>query len=246
MISPFLLLNPYPDEQLSIPPLLNLFHFDICTYLSMFSCSSSDFLCIILQNNYIFHSWQLITRYISEYFQAWRERWTDLQWAINIKTVLPRGVSGDVYNLADCILQQAVVGSGANQLALSYLKHSLSAQLVSHAAVLQSLSKYTQFHKNHCVASLLEFLEGMLLGMTCSGKPEETVLACALLSIVGWLLQVLQHCRGTQQLVEKAVFLIQTLLNDEFYVAMICLARYIDAGRHIYVDICCLVCCQRD
>lgn len=64
--------------------------------------------------------------------------------------------------------------------------------------------------------------------MICSGKPEETVLSCALLSIVGWLLQVLQHCRGSQQLVEKAVSLVQSLLNDEFYVAMICLARYID------------------
>lgn len=164
--------------------------------------------------------------------RAWRERWTDLQWGINIKTVLPRGVSGDVYNLADCILQQAVVGSGANQLALSYLKHSLSSQLVSHAAVLQRISKYSQLQKTHCVYSLLEFLEGSLPGITCCGKAEETVLATALLSVACWLLQVLQCCSNTAQLVEKAASLLKTLLASDFYVAMMCIARYSDPGTY--------------
>ncbi|XP_076263468.1 mediator complex subunit 24 isoform X3 [Rhynchophorus ferrugineus] len=160
--------------------------------------------------------------------RAWRERWTDLQWGINIKTVLPRGVSGDVYNLADCILQQAVVGTGANQLVLSYLRHSLSSQLVSHAAVLTRISKYSQLSKVHCVSSLLEFLEGMLPGVTCCGKPEETVLATAILSAALWLLNILQQCRDATYLIQKATELLKILLTDDFYISMICLAKYND------------------
>lgn len=154
--------------------------------------------------------------------RAWRERWSDVQWGINIKTVLPRGVSGDVYNLADCILQQAVVGSGANQLVLSYLKHSLSAQLVSHAAVLSRVAKFSQFHKTHCVSSLLDFLEGMLPGITCCGKSEETKLAGSVLATTIWLLEVVQN---VPELAKKSVSIMQSLLSDKFYMAMMCLAR---------------------
>ncbi|XP_072761073.1 mediator of RNA polymerase II transcription subunit 24-like [Anoplolepis gracilipes] len=178
--------------------------------------------------------------------RAWRERWTDLQWGINIKTILPRGVSGDVHNLADCILQQALVGPGPNQLVLSYLKHSLSSQLVSYAAVLQRISKYDAFHKPHCILSLLEFLESIQVGITCRGKPEEDLLAAAVLSIVQWLLQCYLHALTkapqnnpltsySSELLDKPASILQQVLNSDFLCAMMYLAKYDD--KDLYVDV---------
>ncbi|XP_066251018.1 mediator of RNA polymerase II transcription subunit 24 [Euwallacea similis] len=169
--------------------------------------------------------------------RAWRERWTDLQWGINVKTVLPRGVSGDVYNLADCIIDQVVVGAGANQLALSYLRHSLSAQLISHAAVLRRLSKYEQYNNTHCFASLLEFLEDMLPGVTCFGKSEEIELARSIVVITTWLLNILYHCRSDKILTQKVNQLLKRILSDDFYVSMMCLAKHSeDAIRKSEID----------
>ncbi|XP_070165169.1 mediator of RNA polymerase II transcription subunit 24-like isoform X2 [Polyergus mexicanus] len=178
--------------------------------------------------------------------RAWRERWTDLQWGINIKTILPRGVSGDVYNLADCILQQALVGPGPNQLVLSYLKHSLSSQLVSYAAVLQRISKYDAFHKPHCILSLLEFLESIQVGITCRGKPEEDLLAAAVLSIVHWLLQCYLHTLTkapqnnpliphSSELIDKPASILKQMLNSDFMCAMMYLAKYDD--KDLYIDV---------
>ncbi|XP_018398355.1 PREDICTED: mediator of RNA polymerase II transcription subunit 24-like [Cyphomyrmex costatus] len=178
--------------------------------------------------------------------RAWRERWTDLQWGINIKTILPRGVSGDVYNLADCILQQALVGPGPNQLVLSYLKHSLSSQLVSYAAVLQRISKYDAFYKPYCIVSLLEFLESIRVGITCRGKPEEDLLAAAVLSIVHWLLQCYLHTLTKtlqsnpfipypSELVDKPASILQQMLNSDFLCAMMYLAKYDD--KDLYIEV---------
>ncbi|XP_059058731.1 mediator of RNA polymerase II transcription subunit 24 [Achroia grisella] len=173
--------------------------------------------------------------------RAWRERWTDIQWGINIKTILPRGVSGDLYNLADCILQQAMVGCGANQLVISYLKHSLASHLVSYAAVLQRISKFDAFHKPHCILSLLEFLEGFLDSITCRGKMEEEVLAYAVSSIILWLLQVYHYSLSkhpssnsiqSQELLEKSTLVLNSIVNTDFLVAMFYLAKQNDPDEY--------------
>ncbi|OAD54966.1 Mediator of RNA polymerase II transcription subunit 24 [Eufriesea mexicana] len=166
--------------------------------------------------------------------RAWRERWSDLQWGINIKTILPRGVSGDVYNLADCILQQALVGLGPNQL------------LVSYAAVLQRISKYDAFHKPHCILSLLEFLESIQVGITCRGKPEEDLLAAAVLSIVHWLLQCYLHTLTKMpqnspltpqptELMDKPASIMKQMLSSDFLCAMMYLAKYDD--KDLYIEV---------
>uniref|UniRef100_A0A8D8R5F2 Mediator of RNA polymerase II transcription subunit 24 n=2 Tax=Cacopsylla melanoneura TaxID=428564 RepID=A0A8D8R5F2_9HEMI len=172
--------------------------------------------------------------------KAWCERWTDLHWGTHIKTILPRGVSGDVYNLADIILQQALIGLGPNQLVLSYLKHSLSSQLVSYAAVLQRISKYDGFHKPYCILSLLEFLENIQSGITCKGKPEESILPGATLSLAHWLLQCLQHAYLNpgdlqQELIRTSLRLMQTMLQCKFTCAMLYLAKH--ENKDLYVDI---------
>ncbi|XP_013139722.1 PREDICTED: mediator of RNA polymerase II transcription subunit 24 [Papilio polytes] len=173
--------------------------------------------------------------------KAWRERWTDIQWGINIKTILPRGVSGDLYNLADCILQQAMVGCGANQLVISYLKHSLASHLVSYAAVLQRIAKFDAFHKPYCILSLLEFLESLLDSVTCRGKMEEEILASAVSSIILWLLQVYHYSLSqyqatnpiqSQELLELSTKLLNSIVNTDFLLAMLYLAKQNDPEEY--------------
>lgn len=153
--------------------------------------------------------------------------------------VLPRGVSGDVYNLADCILQQALVGSDANKLVLSYLRHSLCSHLISHAAVLKRIAKYDRFENEFCVIALLDFLEVMLGGITCRSKPEEAMLSNAVLSLVYWLAEAYKHVLDQNRLnnglrpeqtemAERCTVVLDLIIHHQFMRAVIVVAMHED------------------
>lgn len=122
--------------------------------------------------------------------QAWKERWSDYQWAINIKRNCPKGVTWDYLNLADALMEQAMIGPSPNPLILSYLKYAISSQMVSYASVLLAMSKFEDFSRELCVKSLLEIMDMFTHRLSCYGKAEECIALCrALQAAVVWLLQ---------------------------------------------------------
>ncbi|MCJ8738142.1 hypothetical protein PDJAM_G00032140 [Pangasius djambal] len=122
--------------------------------------------------------------------QAWKEHWSDYQWAVNIKKNCPKGATWDYPNLAEALLEQAMIGPSPNPLILSYLKYAISSQMVSYSSVLTAVSKFDDFSRELCVKSLLEIMDMFSNRLSCHGKAEECIALCrALLGAVVWLLQ---------------------------------------------------------
>uniref|UniRef100_A0A2K6AW08 Mediator of RNA polymerase II transcription subunit 24 n=1 Tax=Macaca nemestrina TaxID=9545 RepID=A0A2K6AW08_MACNE len=122
--------------------------------------------------------------------QAWKERWSDYQWAINMKKFFPKGATWDILNLADALLEQAMIGPSPNPLILSYLKYAISSQMVSYSSVLTAISKFDDFSRDLCVQALLDIMDMFCDRLSCHGKAEECIGLCrALLSALHWLLR---------------------------------------------------------
>uniref|UniRef100_A0A670JUG0 Mediator of RNA polymerase II transcription subunit 24 n=1 Tax=Podarcis muralis TaxID=64176 RepID=A0A670JUG0_PODMU len=122
--------------------------------------------------------------------QAWKERWSDYQWAINMKKFFPRGTTWDILNLAEALLEQAMIGPSPNPLLLSYLKYAISSQMVSYSSVLMAISKFDDFSRDLCVQSLLEIMDMFCDRLSCHGKAEECIGLCrALMSVLNWMLR---------------------------------------------------------
>uniref|UniRef100_A0A672HAW8 Mediator of RNA polymerase II transcription subunit 24 n=1 Tax=Salarias fasciatus TaxID=181472 RepID=A0A672HAW8_SALFA len=110
--------------------------------------------------------------------QAWKERWSDYQWAINIKKNFPKGATWDYLNLAEALMEQAMIGPSPNPLILSYLKYAISSQMVSYSSVLTAISKFDDFSRELCVKSLLEIMDMFCHRLSCHGKAEECIGLC--------------------------------------------------------------------
>ncbi|KAL2765116.1 mediator of RNA polymerase II transcription subunit 24 isoform 2, partial [Daubentonia madagascariensis] len=109
--------------------------------------------------------------------QAWKERWSDYQWAINMKKFFPKGATWDILNLADALLEQAMIGPSPNPLILSYLKYAISSQ-------------FDDFSRDLCIQALLDVMDMFCDRLSCHGKAEECIGLCrALLSALHWLLR---------------------------------------------------------
>ncbi|KAM6164917.1 mediator of RNA polymerase II transcription subunit 24 isoform 2-T2 [Rhynchocyon petersi] len=122
--------------------------------------------------------------------QAWKERWSDYQWAINMKKFFPKGATWDILNLAEALLEQAMIGPSPNPLILSYLKYAISSQMVSYSSVLTAISKFDDFSRDLCVQALLDVMDMFCDRLSCHGKAEECIGLCrALLSALHWLLR---------------------------------------------------------
>uniref|UniRef100_A0A8C5MFD2 Mediator of RNA polymerase II transcription subunit 24 n=1 Tax=Leptobrachium leishanense TaxID=445787 RepID=A0A8C5MFD2_9ANUR len=120
---------------------------------------------------------------------------------INMKRFFPKGVTWDILNLADTLLDQAVIGVAPNPLVVSYLKYAINSQMVSYSSVLTAICKFDDFSRDLCIQSVLEIMDLFCDNLSCHGKAEECISLCRLLmSVLNWLL----HCATyyTEKLVE--------------------------------------------
>ncbi|XP_072229203.1 mediator of RNA polymerase II transcription subunit 24 [Leuresthes tenuis] len=179
--------------------------------------------------------------------QAWKERWSDYQWAINIKKNFPKGATWDYLNLAEALMEQALIGPSPNPLILSYLKYAISSQMVSYSSVLTAISKFEDFSRELCVKSLLEIMDMFCHRLSCHGKAEECIGLCrALLGVVDWLLQgCAWYCEKLRELGPSASTeaslracqeRLQYLMNSTKNRALVNIARLEDQGSWGSVD----------
>ncbi|KAG7260038.1 hypothetical protein CRUP_001822 [Coryphaenoides rupestris] len=139
-------------------------------------------------------------------------------WAVNIKRNLGAkgGSTWDYLNLAEALMEQALIGPSPNPLILSYLKYAINSQ------------------------SLLEIMDMFSNHLSCHGKEEECIGLCrALLSVVGTmnltgetppLVEQLMMIKRMQE--EECIGLCRALLSVVVWLLLGC-ACYCDRLREL-------------
>lgn len=179
--------------------------------------------------------------------KAWRERWTEFQFGIQIKQAFENPsirLPVDAYNLTDAILEQTLIGAGVNKLLLSYLKHSLYSQLISYPAVIMRITKYSNFDRYFCIKALLDFLISIIDGVNCRSKAEESALMSASQSLVCWLIEMTEkllvkvkeasniQSKEQEQCLEKITTLAHQMVQNQFLMGVLYLSKLDDRENY--------------
>ncbi|KAJ7336611.1 Mediator of RNA polymerase II transcription subunit 24 [Desmophyllum pertusum] len=88
--------------------------------------------------------------------RAWRERWTPLQWLVEVKKLAGMD-NEELQDLAECLVQQATFGSTPSTLILSYLNHGLQPRPIPAFGKYSTIKICTMLHYTtpHHITSLL-------------------------------------------------------------------------------------------
>ncbi|KAL9983787.1 hypothetical protein ACROYT_G006017 [Oculina patagonica] len=122
--------------------------------------------------------------------QAWRERWTPLQWLVEVKKLAGKDRE-ELEDLAECLVQQATFGSTPSTLILSYLNHGITTKVISYSSALTAVHQFQNVTKHKCLSALLDLLLSFVPTISCPEKDEECLkLAVSLVKIVYWILIV--------------------------------------------------------
>lgn len=138
----------------------------------------------------------LSSRIMTLLMQAWRGRWPEVQWGIQLKRMLSaHSKDKDSCDIAEILMQQAVVGSSPNKLLLSYLKHTVLSQIVPCCSVLKHITEFDDLARPHCFLALINLAEVFGTKLSFSyGQDSPLQLSCSLLAVLHWLLLLLLKC----------------------------------------------------
>ncbi|XP_021357333.1 mediator of RNA polymerase II transcription subunit 24-like isoform X3 [Mizuhopecten yessoensis] len=120
--------------------------------------------------------------------RAWRERWTDIQWGVQLKKVLA-STGGDPKDLPEILVHQALVGPNPNTLILSFLKYTVLSQVVPPSAAFNLITSFDDLSKPFCTLGLIDLAEAFAcnLSFTCSLDSSLTLCKC-LQNTLHWLM----------------------------------------------------------
>ncbi|KAK7109542.1 mediator of RNA polymerase II transcription subunit 24-like [Littorina saxatilis] len=171
---------------------------------------------------------------------AWRERWSDVQWGIQLKRLMS-AYNGETCDLAEIILQQAMTGSSPNFLLLSYLKHTVLSQIIPCSAVFQYIAGFDDVSRPYCVLALVHLAEVFATKLSFSYGPDSLLQLCDSLlavmnSLLGLVLKCLSNVRDERpevvQVMESASKAATAMLKRPTVTALLQVARADNADAY--------------